>query len=357
MMNYLDTLNKYYEDGLLIKQVHPKYPLTIWNYSPKVQYEELWDDTTEQCRGLVTDIDGNIIARPFSKFWNLEEHNINELPKESFEVTEKMDGSLIIGFFYNDEFIIATRGSFESEQAIKATEMLHTNSDLYNLVHSYSDEYTFLFEIIYPSNRIVVDYGGDEKLVLLGSYHKGTNEFVHPDYYKQLMPSLITPKTFDVSSIDDLKNSGETNFEGYVVRFGNDFRVKVKLDEYVRLHRILTNVSNVSIWEALKNGDDLEEILQNVPDEFYDWVNEIISGLQEKYDEILGVVSGVHNHIVYNMKDSTRKEIAMYLLENHKNLSSILFSVLDGKDHSKTIWDMVRPQYQKPFYQKDKDDA
>jgi RNA ligase len=302
---------------------------------------------------------GNIIARPFQKFFNLQEHDIKDIPFDlPYTVFEKMDGSLGITYKGEDgKVYIATRGSFESEQAIKATEMLHTNSDLYNLVHSYSDEYTFLFEIIYPSNRIVVDYGGDEKLVLLGSYHKGTNEFVHPDYYKQLMPSLITPKTFDVSSIDDLKNSGETNFEGYVVRFGNDFRVKVKLDEYVRLHRILTNVSNVSIWEALKNGDDLEEILQNVPDEFYDWVNEIISGLQEKYDEILGVVSGVHNHIVYNMKDSTRKEIAMHLLENHKNLSSILFSVLDGKDHSKMIWDMVRPQYQKPFYQKDRDDA
>ena len=355
----IELLNKHVSDGNVNVQKHKDFDYYIYNYAQTVQFEKLWDEVTIDSRGLILDGVGNIIARPFQKFFNLKEHDIKDIPFDlPYTVFEKMDGSLGITYKGEDgKVYIATRGSFESEQAIKATEMLHTNSDLYNLVHSYSDEYTFLFEIIYPSNRIVVDYGGDEKLVLLGSYHKGTNEFVHPDYYKQLMPSLITPKTFDVSSIDDLKNSGETNFEGYVVRFGNDFRVKVKLDEYVRLHRILTNVSNVSIWEALKNGDDLEEILQNVPDEFYDWVNEIISGLQEKYDEILGVVSGVHNHIVYNMKDSTRKEIAMYLLENHKNLSSILFSVLDGKDHSKTIWDMVRPQYQKPFYQKDKDDA
>ena len=69
----LDTLNKYYEQGLLYKQVHPILPLTIWNYTEKVQYESLWDDITLQCRGLVTDTEGNIVARPFRKFFNMEE--------------------------------------------------------------------------------------------------------------------------------------------------------------------------------------------------------------------------------------------------------------------------------------------
>lgn len=37
----LEKLNKYYEDGLLYKQVHPSFPLTIWNYTEKVQYENI----------------------------------------------------------------------------------------------------------------------------------------------------------------------------------------------------------------------------------------------------------------------------------------------------------------------------
>ena len=69
----LDTLNKYYEQGLLYKQVHPILPLTIWNYTEKVQYESLWDDITLQCRGLVTDDEGDVSARPFKKFFNMEE--------------------------------------------------------------------------------------------------------------------------------------------------------------------------------------------------------------------------------------------------------------------------------------------
>jgi RNA ligase len=50
-----EVLNKYFEEGLVYKQVHPTLPLTIWNYTEKVQYEGLWDDVTLQTRGLVTD--------------------------------------------------------------------------------------------------------------------------------------------------------------------------------------------------------------------------------------------------------------------------------------------------------------
>ena len=66
----LEKLEKYYNDGLLIKQVHPTKDLTIWNYSTKVQYDRLWDEVTLMARGLVTNSKGEIIARPFTKFFN-----------------------------------------------------------------------------------------------------------------------------------------------------------------------------------------------------------------------------------------------------------------------------------------------
>jgi RNA ligase len=80
----LERLNKYYEDGLLYKQVHPTLPLTIWNYSESVQYEKKWDEITLSCRGLVTDNDGNVVARPFSKFFNYEELTPEQIPNEYF---------------------------------------------------------------------------------------------------------------------------------------------------------------------------------------------------------------------------------------------------------------------------------
>jgi RNA ligase len=102
----LETLNKYYQDELVQKQVHPDLPLTIWNYTPKTQYGETgnqykyWDEVTLQCRGLITDDKGNVVARPFKKFFNMEENR--HTPTQEFEVFEKMDGSLGIMFLYNN---------------------------------------------------------------------------------------------------------------------------------------------------------------------------------------------------------------------------------------------------------------
>lgn len=138
----LEKLNKYYEDGLLYKQVHPYLPLTIWNYSEKCQYENLWDETLLMCRGLVTDHTGDIVAKPFDKFFNIEEGKFE--PTEEFEVYEKMDGSLGIVFWYEGQWVVATRGSFTSDQAIKAKELLKKyNTDIM------FRHLTYCFEIIY----------------------------------------------------------------------------------------------------------------------------------------------------------------------------------------------------------------
>jgi RNA ligase len=162
----LDILEKYYNDGLLHKQTHPTKDLTIWNYSPKVQYERLWDDITLQCRGLVTNSKGDIVARPFKKFFNYEEHKPEDIPNETYVVYEKMDGSLGILFNYEGEWILATRGSFTSPQAIKGKEILDRHD-----ISAWRKDNTYLFEIIYPENRIVVDYKGEEKLVVIGAFH------------------------------------------------------------------------------------------------------------------------------------------------------------------------------------------
>ena len=67
-----DILEKYVAEGWLISQVHPTIPLTIYNYSQATQYEAHWDEVTLQCRGLVVDDMGTIVARPFKKFFNIE---------------------------------------------------------------------------------------------------------------------------------------------------------------------------------------------------------------------------------------------------------------------------------------------
>lgn len=137
---------------------HETEGLTIWNYTAKCQFERAWDEYTRMARGLITDSVGNIIARPFPKFFNYgetEETKTENLPKDIPIVTVKLDGSLGIQYYLGNKLYIATRGSFTSEQAIWATKWMQERFTQNNFVSGY----TYLYEIIYPENKIVVDYG------------------------------------------------------------------------------------------------------------------------------------------------------------------------------------------------------
>jgi len=342
----LSTLEKYYQNGLLQKQTHPNLDLTIWNYSPKVQYERLWDDVTMQCRGLVTNSKGEIVARPFKKFFNYEEHKPEDIPNEDFVVYEKMDGSLGILFNYKGEWIMATRGSFTSPQAIKGKEILNRHD-----ISAWRKDNTYLFEIIYPENRIVVDYGDEEKLVVLGGFHTETGEEI-PDsslfWTQDSGFEIVTKYKTWGEGYDLLKEEISKEKEGYVIRFKNGFRMKIKGDEYVRLHRIITNVSNRDIWEYLKDNKPFDELLEKVPDEFNEWVKETVRDLTVRFENI----DDDYNNIFNSINTIDRKQFA----ENAKNYPypSILFAMYDGKPTHNIIWKLIYPQYSKPFK---KDDA
>lgn len=113
----LKVLHKYKSEGWLKNQTHPHLPLTIWNYTPNTQYEGKWDDITMLCRGLVTDDKGNIVAHPLRKFFNYSELvPKNKVPSGNFEVYEKLDGSYVQLFYYGNDWVTTSKGSFTSEQ-------------------------------------------------------------------------------------------------------------------------------------------------------------------------------------------------------------------------------------------------
>jgi RNA ligase len=339
----LEKLNKYYEDGLLYKQVHPSLPLTIWNYTEKVQYENLWDEVTLMCRGLVTDDTGDIVATPFQKFFNIEEGKFE--PTEKFEVYEKMDGSLGIVFWYRGQWVVATRGSFTSDQANKAREILRKyNTDIM------FRHLTFCFEIIYPENRIVLDYGTDEKLVLLGTFDKNGKE-TDSSIWSQWGFDVV--KKYDgIKDYKQLKEMVKNDQEGFVVKFSNGDRIKVKGVEYLRLHKIMTNVTTTGVWEYLKNGEDVMELLKDVPDEFYKKIQNYVKDLRYSYFQISEDAGKKFDYMMYgkyNDKEpiTDRKEFAEWVSTQPKHMSGILFRMFDKKDYSEIIWNLIRPEFKK----------
>ena len=339
----LEKLNEYFEKGLVYKQIHPTLPLTIWNYTEKVQYEGLWDEITLQTRGLVTDNEGNVVARPFKKFFNIEEGKFE--PTEEFEVYEKMDGSLGIVFWYQGQWVVATRGSFTSDQSIKGTELLKKyNTDIM------FRHLTFCFEVLYKNNHIVVDYGDYEGLVLLGTFDKNGKEY-DVEMWSQWGFDVV--RRYDgIKDYTFLKKMIADTHEGFVVKFSNGERIKIKGEEYLRLHKIMGNLSTTAVWEVLSNGGDMENLLKDVPDEFYKKIKTYVQDLKYGFFQISERAGKLHDGFRYGKygdRDSepTKKEFVEFVFNQDKVLQPVMFSMWDKKPYDHIIWRIIKPDFKK----------
>lgn len=346
-----NVLNTYIDNKKILANKHPDYDIWILNYSKETAFEGAWDIYTLSCRGLVIDAEGNILARPFFKFFNYEEVveivNINR----PFEAYEKMDGSLIIMFYYAKEqkWIVASRGSFISDQAVMARKIVEDKIDTLLL----SSAHTYIFELIAPTNRIVVNYGDVEDLVLLGMIETDSGVEVSYDemVYEHSNHLNIVKRYYtyeDIfTTVEDIRKLQEDNREGFVIKFEDGDRIKVKFDEYCRLHRIVTNVSNKSVWEHLMNGLPFDEFLERVPDEFYNWLKKTKSDLERQFKDFEYEILKEFYQIYFKEGCTERKTFAEKALQSKNR--GFLFALYDGKNYDEAIWKKIRPIYSKPF--------
>jgi RNA ligase len=121
--------------------------------------------------------------------------------------------------------------------------------------------------------------------------------------------------------------------------------MKIKGDEYVRLHRILTNFSTTDIWELLRTKGNMDEFLERVPDEFDKWVKETVRDLVVRYENIEKDYAEVFSNLKNQNLD--RKDFATKAL--HYRHSSLLFSMLDGKSYQDMIWKIIKPKWKSNY--------
>ena len=341
-------------EGLISARPHKDdCDLIIYNYTPEAQFSRSWDEATLACRGLIMR-GKKVVARPFSKFFNFGEVPFTEFEGLSFKAFEKFDGSLGIGYRAPDGIpAIATRGSFHSEQADWATAFLRENQVL--AVNSFLNEgLTPLFEIIYPANRIVVNYGDRKDLVLIAVIENDTgvdrDHVLEAKIHGWTGPVATPVETLDgeTLTIQGLRDLELPNAEGFVLLFENGTRLKVKFEEYLRLHKLLTGLTEVKVWEMLQStmGQSFAAYRDYVPDEFYDWMVKVKDEIEKRYSEIerscLSTLSQVN-------RGADRKTQADFI----KNMpySGIVFKMLDDKPYQEQIWKLVRPVADKPFVQ------
>jgi RNA ligase len=318
------------EGGYIRVGYHPEdNNIVILNYTELTTFERRWNKYTMSARGLIldlTDVKNNgkiyILAKPFEKFFNY-----GEMPdyEKDIDITrietvmEKMDGSMGVSYFFHDEIRFATRGSFVSEQAVKATEIWRKKYAGFIHRQNYvSNPYTIITEIIYPQNRVVVDYGSKEDLVLLGirNLHisKDFDEFNLEglkfwSYYANMpMAGIYEGKTIH-DLLEDKKNIS-ANEEGWILKFPNGKRLKVKGDEYIQAHKIMYGLSDKAKVKAWSEGE-LEAYIMMLPEEF----RPELEGLFDELELIADMLKLTLDSILKFAQETTttKKEFALHV--------------------------------------------
>lgn len=348
----IDLYEKMRDEKYVSVKRHPTQDLWIYNYTQAAMFDKVWNEVTEQCRGLICDGYDNVVARPWRKFYNWGERECSIGINDRVEITDKMDGSLGIGYrdtggYWN----VATRGSFSSEQATWATSWLEQTFPNWNP----EPGYTPLWEIVYPENRIVLNYGDRAELVLLGCVDVEHGIYYGPKEAKALLgwPGAVT-EVINASTINAYWSSNlaeRPNREGVVVRFGN-LQVKLKQEDYVRAHAIVTGLSNRGVWEALSKGESIPEQAAFMPDEFYQWLVQTATSLQLDWAVWKREVAINYDIVRYSLQNrglwEDRKAFAEAVAPSQYRAA--LFKLYDNQSIDDLAWKAVKPaKFERPF--------
>lgn len=335
--------------------------LSIYNYTNNAQFEQKWNNETETCRGLILENGtGNVVARGFRKFFNATPEDLVSRAGQSFKAFDKIDGSLVIVFTYDNKTRLSTRGSFVSDQAIAAGQYW---AEHHSTVVVPRTE-TWCFEWVGPSNPIVLRYEEDE-LIFLAKIVTATGKDVVIDDNALLYG--FGRKKFPMAEefhFTDLNLPSRENTEGYVLLFNDGVRLKVKEAEYLELHRAIFNISNKAIWEVLANGVDFKEYISILPDEWQKFALDTAAGLQlefdtmkrESYTEFVDICMSLWGQAPLPMRSQetvaqNKKEFAMIAKDSPN--SSLLFGYYAhwaDSDIDAVIWKKIKPVYVRPSF-------
>jgi RNA ligase len=381
--------------GYIRAQHHPRFPdLVILNYTETCQFERAWTHETRTCRGLIyNERTGEVLARPFPKFFNHGEPGAPVIALDAgVDVTDKLDGSL--GILYptpDGEWAVATRGSFDSEQARHATKVWRDRyAELCAEQNMPNRGVTMLFEIVYPSNRIVVDYGTADDLYLLGAVDIEHGTSFGPNE-SEAFGNWMGPRTQEFhhgTLADALAAEPRPGQEGLVVRrWHSEDRIKLKQDEYVTLHRLITGCTARRLWESLAvnacapHGDVkfltrklflapdringiltvgaawLGPFTRDVPEEFRDWVLQRVTEMENAvgkrrielamdfHDLCTGI--GLVPSTDPSREDS--KKFAATARARTGDDFNLMMSLWRGHEIESTLWREVRPDHELPY--------
>lgn len=251
-----------------------------------------------ECRGMIFDLEGNVLARRLHKFFNLGERE--EVFVENIDFTQphsvlmKMDGSMITPFRVNGRTIWGTKMG-DTDVAIPVQEYVASRPEYQFIADVCANVNTTpIFEWCSRKQRIVLDYKQDQ-LILLAVRHNVTGEYMTYEAMAELAWVCEVPvvEAFG-SEIDDIDTfvemlSTKEDIEGVVIRFENGHMVKVKTEWYVLIHRAKDFITREhDVVQAILE-DKFDDLLPLLPEEdkvmlnnFFDKLNKIVDRISDQ---------------------------------------------------------------------------
>ena len=377
-----NLIEKYIEEGWLIRQWHPTLPLQILNYSRQTEYARFWNEITSSCRGIVLDKDYVVISPCMNKFFNFYQHDTEiqkeieeRMHKDKFTVQTKWDGCIGAIFVYKGHLVCASKGSFDSFVTKEMYKMI--NGKLF--ANDFEDiSSNLIVEVIHPNTHILCNYGDIKEFRVITSFRcdKENNDYFEWSYEDTLniihnmdpKQELLKPIKSHNLSFEQLrewqKKHNDKLEEGFVVRFLDDSkypnRVKFKSEEYLSIASVKSNADAIHIfnnalalfnnkkdWPLYENGKwvkYIEEQINQIPeDELRDKGLKICS-------EIYNSTQEIYNHyknMADKYKDLDNRELGLLAKTNKeiKDNLGIIFNIRNGKPMDRWLIEQAKEKY------------
>ena len=295
--------------------------------------DDLGGAIRRECRGLIFDLDGYIMSRPFHKFFNALEKEETQLHAidmtKPHVIMEKMDGSMIRPVRMNGMLRLATKMGV-TDIAIESEKLL-TEEQYDWLDQVMLCGITPIFEYIAPTNKIVIEYA-EPKLVLLAMRNNFTGKY----YMPHLAPFEIVQQYGSVEGglSEYIARAREMQGrEGDIIRFADGHMLKIKNDWYVRIHKTKDLVrSDRNIADIIVN-EQLDDVLPLLDATDLATVRAYERRFDAALENALGRLEGLVT-LARVLHGGVKKDVAINFVPNlvNKEDASFIFSALDGKE-------------------------
>ena len=372
LCNFIDEHPDNYEELLAEKNIKVKHDgkLAIFNYDIDANFH---NPLVQEARGIIiaphTPNGAVVVSFPFRKFGNYNESYADTIDWNTARVQDKIDGS-IIKLFYNpftEQWQFATNGVINAKEAMVNNGINRSFYDLIIKAKNYKDipfnslntDYTYIFELVSPENRIVIKYN-DYMLYHIGTRNDITGKECNVDI------GIIKPNEYQLHSLDDCIQAVNKleDKEGYVVVDANWNRVKIKSPKYLMLHHTIGNgeFSKSRCIELLNKADcNIDDFCKDYP-HYATPIRYYQYQLAKLYDDIDSYISIVRN--MYAEYSYERKAIALKICKHR--LARFGFMAIDDmeltteeiinrlkmNDYNKLIPDYQPTDFMKMFEEK-----